>query len=101
MSDFERLFPNAAPFTVHATIGPRTSWPQQRMRKTFGAGNFHAVVPCPGKCHGGGFDLGYELAGRLRQGAAGVKGTIGCKGYQAMGRHRRQACDYTLEYEIR
>ena len=98
----EAYLPGVARLTVAATIGPANAFPQQRMRKSFGTGHLPDVVACPGRCHGGGFDLARDLYDHaVKRGVAEHQGTVRCRGYQELGRHRRQACPYTLAYDAR
>ncbi len=81
------------------SLGPASAFPHQRMKKSMTRGNFRSVVPCPNRCHGGGYELGMQLRDHVfRKNITEPMGTIPCMGYQDGGRGRRQKCDYTLQY---
>jgi hypothetical protein len=100
--DGRRFLPGVAKLDLQATIGPATAWPQQRMRKAFSEGHFPASVHCPNRCHNGGFELGFEVYDNVvKRGRVEHQGRIKCRGYEEIGRGRRQACNYTLEYKAK
>ena len=102
MSSDEAYLPGVARVEVDASIGPANAFPMQRMRKRFGTGHFPGLVNCPSRCHNGGFDLARDLYDKaVKRAVPDYKGVVKCRGYQEMGHHRRQACNYTLEYQAR
>ena len=72
------------------------------MREAPSTGRLPSVVNCPGRCHGGGFDLGRELYDNVvKRRLAEHDGRVKCRGYQGLGRFPPQACGYTLDYRAR
>lgn len=88
-----------ADLNVYVTLGPEAGDPQARERRHITKTTLRELVPCPGGCRGGGFELARDVHDRaVSRGRTELDGHLRCRGYVDQANGRRVACGHTLLY---